>query len=50
MITEGQYILGSELSAFESDYSKYIGTKYCIGVGNGLDELRLIFRAFIEME
>ena len=49
MITEGQYILGSELSAFESDYSKYIGTKYCIGVGNGLDALRLIFRAFIEM-
>ena len=49
IITEGQYILGSELSAFESDYSKYIGTKYCIGVGNGLDALRLIFRAFIEM-
>ncbi len=49
IITEGQYILGSELSAFESDYSKYIGTKHCIGVGNGLDALRLIFRAFIEM-
>ncbi len=30
-------------------YSQYIGTKHCIGVGSGLDALRLILKAYIEM-
>ena len=49
IIIDGQYILGNELREFEKDYSKYIGTNYCIGVGNGLDALRLIFRAYLEL-
>jgi len=41
--------LGEEVAAFESEYSAYIGTKHCIGVGNGLDALRLILRAYMEI-
>ena len=38
---KGWYICGNECNSFEEEFSKYIGTKYCIGVGNGLDALRL---------
>lgn len=45
----GWYLMGQELSAFESSFSRYIGTKHTIGVANGLDALRLILRGYIEM-
>lgn len=44
----GWYLLGNELKNFETNLSHYIGSKYAIGVANGLDALRLIFRAYIE--
>ena len=44
----GRYLYGPELSGFEAEYAAYIGTRHCIGVGNGLDALKLIFRALIE--
>jgi dTDP-4-amino-4,6-dideoxygalactose transaminase len=40
------YVLGSEVEAFESEYAAYCGSKYAIGVGNGLDALHLILRAY----
>lgn len=49
VISSGWYLLGEEVKAFEKEYSKYIGTKHCIGVANGLDALRLILKAYIEM-
>jgi dTDP-4-amino-4,6-dideoxygalactose transaminase len=39
------YILGQELEAFEQEFAAFCGTKYCVGVGNGLDALHLILRA-----
>lgn len=45
----GWYILGKEVSAFEAGFASYCGTKYCIGVGNGLDALVLIFKGYIEL-
>ena len=45
----GWYLLGKEVADFERDYAAYIGTRHCIGVGNGLDALTLIYRAYIEM-
>ena len=45
----GWYLLGHEATAFEEEYSKFIGTHHCVGVGNGLDALRLIFKAYIEL-
>jgi len=41
----GNYILGVEVEAFESEFSDYCTTKYCIGVGNGLEALYLILKA-----
>ena len=45
----GWYILGNEVKQFETDFAKYCGTKHCIGVGNGLDALVLIFKAYIHL-
>jgi len=39
------FIQGKKLEQFEADFAKYCGTDYCIGVGNGLDALRLILDA-----
>ena len=49
VISSGWYLLGNEVRAFEDEFARYIGTDHCIGVGNGLDALRLIFKAYIEM-
>lgn len=49
VIDSGWYIQGSELVAFEKEFAEYCGTKYCIGVANGLDALILILRAYKEM-
>lgn len=49
VVDSGWYLLGKEVKAFEEEYGAFIGTKHCIGVGNGLDALRLILRAYIEM-
>ena len=48
VVSSGWYLQGSENAKFEEDYAKYIGTKYCIGVSNGLDALIWILRAYIE--
>ena len=40
----GWYILGKEVSLFEQEFAKYIGTKYAVGVANGLDALWMSFR------
>lgn len=49
VLDSGRYLLSNEVSAFEQDYKEFIGTKHCIGVANGLDALRLIFKAHIEL-
>ena len=46
VIDSGWYILGQEVEAFEREFADYCGVKHCIGVGNGLDALTLIIRAF----
>lgn len=46
---KGWYIMGDEVKNFERNFADYCGTKYCIGVGNGLDALVLIFKAYIEL-
>lgn len=45
----GWYLHGAETEAFEAEYADYIGTRYCVGVGNGLDALTLILRAMLEL-
>lgn len=47
--TSGRYIGGVENDAFETELAASCGVPYCVGTGNGLDALRLIIRAYIEM-
>lgn len=42
---KGWYISGEEVANFEKEYAEFIGAKYCVGVGNGLDALRLALLA-----
>jgi dTDP-4-amino-4,6-dideoxygalactose transaminase len=49
VINSGWYLLGQENKKFEEAYSNFIGTKYTLGVANGLDALRLILRGYIEL-
>ena len=45
VIRSGWYVLGQEVSAFEMEFSQYVGAKHCIGVANGLDALILVIEA-----
>lgn len=49
VVDSGWYLQGEQVKAFEADYAQFIGTRHCVGCGNGLDALTLIFRAYIEM-
>ncbi|MCX6550707.1 MAG: DegT/DnrJ/EryC1/StrS family aminotransferase, partial [Acidobacteria bacterium] len=45
VVSHGKYILGPEVEAFEKGFAAMIGVKHAIGVGTGLDALRLAFEA-----
>ena len=49
VLDSGWYLKGEATRRFEQHYAEYIGTRYCIGCGNGLDALTLIFRAYMEL-
>jgi dTDP-4-amino-4,6-dideoxygalactose transaminase len=49
VVDSGWYLMGEELKHFELKYASFIGSNNAIGVGNGLDALRLIFKAYIEL-
>jgi dTDP-4-amino-4,6-dideoxygalactose transaminase len=49
VIDSGWYLLGDRVRNFENELKAYIHVPFAIGVANGLDALRLIFRAYIEL-
>ena len=49
VVGSGWYLQGQALQQFEQHYAQYIGTKYCVGLANGLDALTLTLRAYMEM-
>ena len=49
VIDSGWYIQGREVRAFEEEFAAFCGVSHAIGVGNGLDALTLILRAYREM-
>ena len=49
VLRSGWYLQGEHIAIFENNYAQYIGTKYCVTCGNGLDALSLIFRAYKEL-
>ena len=46
VMDSGWFIMGPELEAFEAEFAAYSNVKHCIGVGNGLDALHLLLRAY----
>jgi dTDP-4-amino-4,6-dideoxygalactose transaminase len=46
VIDSGWFIMGPELEAFESEFATYSDVKHCVGVGNGLEALHLLLRAY----
>ena len=46
VLDSGHYVLGEQVAAFEAEFAAYCGVKHCVGVGNGLDALRLIIRGY----
>jgi dTDP-4-amino-4,6-dideoxygalactose transaminase len=49
VIDSGWYVQGNECKEFEKEFAQYCGTKFAIGVANGLDALILILRAYKEL-
>jgi len=45
VLNRGLFILGEELDAFESEFATYCESRFCVGVGNGLDAITLVLRA-----
>lgn len=46
VLDSGWFVMGPELEAFEAEFAEYSGVKHCIGVGNGLEALHLLLRAY----
>src|SRR3990167_9975399 len=46
VMNSGWYLLGQELNAFEKEFAAYTNTKYCVGLGNGLEALELLLKAY----
>ena len=45
VIERADFILGSEVEAFEQDFASYCGNRYAIGCGSGTDALHLALKA-----
>lgn len=45
VLDSGRYIKGQVVEEFESAWARYCGARHCVGVGNGLDALRLGLQA-----
>lgn len=46
VLNQEWFIQGKEFIRFEENFASYCGAKYCIGVGNGLDAIRVILQAY----
>lgn len=50
VVRSGWYLQGRAVRAFEEQFAHFIGAKHCVGVGNGLDALSIILRAYRHLE
>jgi dTDP-4-amino-4,6-dideoxygalactose transaminase len=41
VLTDGDYILGVQVSRFENAFASFVGARYCVGVNSGTDALIL---------
>lgn len=47
VIRSGWYVLGNEVVEFEREFAAWVGSRFCIGVANGLDALILSLEALM---
>lgn len=45
VLLSGNYVLGAYVENFETQFSSYVGSSHCVGVGSGLDALVLALKA-----
>ena len=45
VVSQGQFVLGPEVTAFESELAEYLGVAHVVGVGNGTDAIAIALRA-----
>lgn len=45
VLTRGDFILGGDVARFEEEFAAFCGVKYCLGVANGTDALKLTLEA-----
>ncbi len=50
VVRSGWYLQGQAVRTFEQQFAQYIGTNHCVGVGNGLDALTIVLRAYGHLE
>ena len=48
-LDDSYYILGNNVSKFESEFADFCGTQHCVGTANGLDALTLILKGYIQL-
>jgi dTDP-4-amino-4,6-dideoxygalactose transaminase len=46
VMESGWFVLGREVASFEEEYATFCGTAQCVGLGNGLEALELVLRAW----
>jgi dTDP-4-amino-4,6-dideoxygalactose transaminase len=46
VMDSGWYLLGKELEQFETEFAAYCQADFCVGLGNGLEALHLILKAY----
>ena len=46
VMESGWFVLGKEVEAFEAEYAAFCGTRYCVGLGNGLEALELVLHGW----
>lgn len=49
VVDSGWYLFGKQVEQWARDWKFYVGTRYCVPVSNGLDALRLVLEAWIEL-
>lgn len=49
VVESGWYVRGEMLNRFEDEYAAFIGTQFCVGVGNGFDAIDIILRGYVEL-
>ncbi len=46
VVKSNWFVLGEQKQLFEAEFASFCGAKYCVGVGNGLEAIYLLLRAY----